>query len=88
MKLIIAIVHDRDSEAVSQALISNTFRVTRIASSGGFFRRGSTTLMVGVEDESVDQAIEVIRQNTTPSTEKGTRRASMFVLNVNTFEQV
>jgi len=36
MKLIIAIVRDIDSEAVSHALTSANFRVTGVASSGGF----------------------------------------------------
>ena len=36
MKMIIAIIRDSDNESVSQALVTNSFRVTRIASTGGF----------------------------------------------------
>lgn len=36
MKLILAIVPDTSSDAVSQALTSHNFRVTGIASTGGF----------------------------------------------------
>ena len=36
MKMIIAIIRDQDNDAVSHALIGADFRVTRIASSGGF----------------------------------------------------
>lgn len=88
MKMIIAIVHDRDAESVSQALVEGAFRVTRIASSGGFLRRGSTTLMIGVEDERVTAAMDVIRRSATTPNEQSQKRASLFVLNVNTFEQV
>ena len=88
MKLIIAIIRDEDSEPVSQALIGGDFRVTRIASTGGFLRRGSTTLMIGVEDAMVDNAIEVVRENCTPALEPGLRRATLFVLNVDRFTQV
>ena len=88
MKLIIAILSDEDSEVVSQALISNGFRVTRIASTGGFLRRGSTTMMIGLDDDRVDQAIEVVRNNCALTVEPGMKRATLFVLNVDRFTQI
>jgi uncharacterized protein YaaQ len=88
MKLIVAILRDEDTENVSHALIDCDFRVTRIASTGGFLRRGSSTLMIGVEDGKVDQAIEVIRLNCAPTEDPGKKRATLFVLNVASFEQV
>ncbi len=88
MKLIVAILNDKDSEPVSHALITNNFRVTRIASSGGFLRRGSSTLMIGVEAEKVDEAIQLIRDNCPAPEETGLKSASLFVLNVADFEQL
>ncbi|MDD2695175.1 MAG: cyclic-di-AMP receptor [Anaerolineales bacterium] len=88
MKMIIAIISDVDNEPVSQALISSGFRVTRVASTGGFFRRGSTTLMIGCEDDRADAAIQVIKENTTPPEEPTRKRATLFVLNVDHFSQV
>ena len=40
MKMIIVIVKDADAEQVTQSLTVNNFRVTRIASTGGFLRSG------------------------------------------------
>jgi uncharacterized protein YaaQ len=88
MKLIISIVRDEDNTSVAEALIKQGFRVTRIASTGGFFRRGSTTLMIGVEDELVDEAVEIIKQNCGPVIEPGVKRATLFVLDVADFQQV
>lgn len=88
MKMIIAIIRDHDNEPVSQALVASGFRVTRIASTGGFLRRGSSTLMIGVEDEKVEQAIQVLRDSTTPAEDPGVRRATLFVLNVEHFSQI
>ena len=88
MKMVIAILRDDDSENVSYALVQSKFRVTRIASTGGFFRRGSTTLMVGVADDQVDEAIQVVRQNCAPPVEPGLKRATLFVLDVAHFEQI
>lgn len=88
MKLIVAILRDEDSEPVSQALISEGFRVTRIASTGGFLRRGSTTMMIGVETGMVDEAIEIVRENCALTVEPGLKRATLFVLDVDRFTQL
>ncbi len=88
MKLILTIISDHDNETVSQALIGKGFRVTRIASTGGFFRRGSSTLMIGVSDEKVDEAMQTIRDTVTPAPEPNIPRATFFVLNVENFTQI
>lgn len=88
MKLIIAIIQDSDNEAVSGGLTSAGYRVTRTASTGGFLRRGNTTLLIGTEDERVDEAIQIIKDNCAPPPEPGHKRATVFVLNVNRYEQL
>jgi uncharacterized protein YaaQ len=88
MKMIVAIIRDSDNDAVSQALVAGGFRVTRIASTGGFLRRGSSTLMIGVEDDKVDAAIQVLKDNTTPPEEASAKRATLFVIPVEHYTQV
>lgn len=88
MKLIIAIIRDEVNEPVLQSLIQADFRATRIASTGGFLRRGLTTLMIGVEDEKVDHAIDIIQEQSSPETHTKQRNATVFVLNVDQFLQV
>ncbi len=88
MKMIIAIIGDHDNESVSQGLIQAGLRVTRIASTGGFLRRGSSTLMIGLEDDKVDTAIQVIRECTTSIGEMGLKRATLFVLHIEHYSQV
>ncbi len=82
MKLIFAILRDEDTESVSQGLITSGFRVTRIASTGGFWRRGNTTLMIGVEDDKVDEAVKIMKDNCDQATEPGSHHVTLFVLNV------
>lgn len=88
MKMIVAIVSDEHAEPVMQALMKSELHATRIASSGGFLRQGSSTLMVGVEQDEVDQAIQLIGENCPPSVEPMLRRATLFVLNVEHFERL
>jgi uncharacterized protein YaaQ len=86
MKMIIVIVKDNDADILTQSLTAGSFRVTRVASTGGFLRSGVVTMLLGVDDDQVDAAIEVMRK-ALPS--KGdTKRATLFVVPVQHFEQV
>lgn len=62
MKLIIAIVQDEDSTEVIEALTEQNYRVTKLATTGGFLKSGNTTLMVGIEEEKVQCVIDVIKE--------------------------
>ena len=88
MKMIVAILKDTDTDQVSQALIETGLCVTRIASTGGFLRQGRSTLMAGVEADKVDHAIHLINENCLLTVEPISRRATVFVLNVEHFEQL
>ncbi|HEX7056169.1 MAG TPA: cyclic-di-AMP receptor [Bacilli bacterium] len=63
MKLVIAVVQDKDSNRLSAALIKDGFRATKLASTGGFLRAGNTTFMIGIEDDRIDDVIQVIKAN-------------------------
>src|SRR4029453_11946348 len=62
-KLIIAVVQNEDADAVVDALLEEEFRATRLASTGGFLRRGNTTLMIGADEDQVDRVLDLIRRN-------------------------
>ena len=61
MKMIMAIVGKDDEMETSAQLVAKGYFVTKIATSGGFLKRKHVTLMIGTEDEKVDQAISIRR---------------------------
>ncbi|MEK6588357.1 MAG: Na+/H+ antiporter, partial [Chloroflexota bacterium] len=61
-QLMLMVVHDRDLEAVSHALAIRNFPSTRIRSTGGYLRQSNHTLVVGVPDGMVDQAVSVVEK--------------------------
>ncbi|TJX68156.1 hypothetical protein E8P77_03135 [Soehngenia saccharolytica] len=63
MKLIIAIVQDQDAPSLLEELMDKDFRVTKLASTGGFLKAGNTTLLSGVEDDKVDEVLKIIEDN-------------------------
>jgi len=87
MKMIILIVKDNDADEVTQALTAEQYRVTRIASTGGFLRSGIVTLLIGVRDERAELVQELIRSKLPPLA-SGEKRATWFVVPVERFEQV
>lgn len=88
MKLIIAIIKDEDNDMVSKALTEKGFRVTFIASTGGFLRSGRSTLLIGVEDDQVKAALEIIRTSCEKREQGKEKRATIFVLKVDQFTQL
>ena len=60
MKLITAIVNKEDSKSVCNELLRAHFYVTRLATTGGFLMAGNMTLLIGTEDERVDECIACI----------------------------
>jgi len=88
MKLIIAIIKDEDNDAVSKALTENEFRVTFIASTGGFLRSGRSTLLIGIEDEQVETALDIIRKSCKQPGKSKEKRATIFVLKVDQYTQL
>jgi len=89
MKLMLAIVRDEYAADVTVALNQKGHSVTRISSTGGFWRRGNVTLLIGVEEEEVDSTLEIVNSHAGPQVEvqEGQNafpphRATIFVLDV------
>lgn len=63
MRLIIAVVQDKDSVKLADRLVKEGIRATKLASTGGFLRSGNSTFLIGIENERVDGVLDIIRQS-------------------------
>lgn len=88
MKMIVAIIQDAYSEKAAQALLQQAFRVTHLASTGGLLRSGRTTLMIGVDDQQLEEALSILRNNIPPAETDNAPNATIYVLNVRDFARV
>lgn len=61
MKIILAIVQDKDSNRLANELIDANIRATKLSSTGGFLKAGNSTFIVGIDDDRVEEALDLIR---------------------------
>lgn len=85
MKLILAIIQDHIVQDVLSELSENKVRATKLSSTGGFFRKGNTTILIGIEDEKVDRVKEMILNisKNKETIDDKTANTVMFILNMN-----
>ena len=63
MKLVIAIVQNDDAKPLTRVLTKNKISVTRISSTGGFLSDGNTILMIGVDQDRLQEALDLIKEH-------------------------
>ena len=63
LKLIIAVVQGEDAQKTVVALTDKGISSTRISSTGGFLQQGNVTLLIGVDESQVQEALQIIREN-------------------------
>jgi len=88
MKMIMAILVDSDSNAVLKTLHDAGYPMTVIDSTGGLLKRGTSTLVAGVNDNQVDTVINLINQECSLSVNPIKKRATIMVFDLDHFEQI
>ena len=69
VKLVVAIIHNEDAGALVDGLLEKDYRATRLHSSGGFLKQSNATIVLGVEDDSVDDVMAIIAEHCTSRTQ-------------------
>ena len=59
MKMILAIVQERDSARLIEALVGRQFHITKLAGMGGL---GNATVLIGVEEHQADDVLRLIEE--------------------------
>lgn len=62
MKMVMAIIQDKDVGKLLPRITQAGFSATRLASSGGFLRSGNTTLLIGVEEDRLEPLLAIIQE--------------------------
>lgn len=88
MKLILAIVKAEAVDSVTRALIERRYSVTQVSSMGGFLRRGSATLVIGVKESQVQDVLALLRQLGAGQSTADAHCVTVFVVDASQFVQI
>ncbi|KRN04224.1 cyclic-di-AMP receptor [Holzapfeliella floricola] len=61
MKLVTAIIQDKDAYELENLLAKNQVPTTKLASKGGFLKAQNITFMMAVKDSQVDYVLSLIK---------------------------
>lgn len=86
--LVCAILADALVAPVLDALSAAGQRATRVSSTGGFLRRGNTTLLIGVERVQLQDVLALIREHASHLPGLAAGGATVFVLEVERSQQM
>ncbi|MFR6449242.1 MAG: cyclic-di-AMP receptor [Peptoniphilus grossensis] len=87
-KMMIAIVQEKYTDAIIDRFLDEDIYVTRLSSTGGFFKSGNTTLLLGCEESELDKIYGIFKDITEPEDihiEKGDFKvsgATIFVVDL------
>ena len=68
-KLVLVILADSDADRLTKALLEQGIPMTKLGSTGGFLRKGNTTLLSGVGEEEVETVMQTVRRTCQARTE-------------------
>ena len=61
-KLVLAVLQGSDYDNTVRSLNEQGFMVTLLSSTGGFLKRKSTTVMIGVEEDRLETVMEILQR--------------------------
>lgn len=70
VKLVTAIINKKDVKEVCKELTLSRYQFTKMASTGGFLSTGNITIIMGVEDDRLEDALAIIRNHSSQRVEK------------------
>lgn len=90
MKLMVCICQNKYVNEVEQQLNQKGYRSTKLASYGGFLKKGNTTLLIGINNEQKEEVIQIIetacdhedrKKTGSANTDMEQKRVTLFVVN-------
>ncbi len=84
MKVLVAIISGTLTREVTDCLEEGGYQFTKMATSGAFYQKGNSTLLIGLTENELEECISVIRETISLSQHKsdkpGVYDANIFVV--------
>lgn len=69
MKMVLAIINYDDAQEVMDSLTQAGFSITKLATTDGFLKAGNVTVLIGLDEQRLDECFAVIRAHCSSRTE-------------------
>lgn len=76
MKMLVCIIDNFYADEVEKELRDKGYRMTELASSGSFFKKGNTTFLFGIEEEDLDKLRQSLQEACLTVEKKKQRKAN------------
>ena len=89
MKLIVVIMEDDLSHILSKELLENKISSTKLSSTGGFLKKGNTTMLIGTDVEKEHSILDLIKKvcDENDSESDNESKANIFVMDLEDFKK-
>lgn len=85
MKLIMIVAGDEYVEEITSILVEEGYYATNIGSSGDFLQYGNTILMLGVDDDIVDDVLGLLKGDKSSTHHQFYEGVSVYVLRIDNY---
>ncbi|WP_054951426.1 cyclic-di-AMP receptor [Numidum massiliense] len=62
MKIVLCIAGQKICPDLQATLGQHDYRVTKLASEGGFLKKGNATFLIGVDDDKVEDVLSLVQE--------------------------
>ncbi len=69
MKLLIAVINNDDCVMVLNEITRKGYSATKLSTSGSFLRSGNATLLIGIQEEKLDEVFDIFENFSSKRTE-------------------
>ena len=89
MKLIVVIMEDDLSHILSKELLENKISSTKLSSTGGFLKKGNTTMLIGTDVEKEQSILDLIKKvcDEDDIESDNESKANIFVMDLEDFKK-
>lgn len=87
MRLMLIVVSDEYKDKITSLLIEKGYPATEIASTGEFLQYGETILMLGIEEENVDNVVSILKSMDGEGRRIHTE-SSVYILKLNGYHKI
>lgn len=63
MKLVLAIIQEKDASTLQSSLNDKKITSTQLPTKGGFLKAKNTTFMIGIDEDRVQEVLDIIKES-------------------------